>query len=279
MSDIIVELNTEISELELYGETERVCLLRRARDAVYALRQECSAEKQRNEHLQRWKQSALETTPDYQAIAKEMDLPLGTNVPAAILPWIQQAKAKLEYVDKMGLRFGKMRSSDRPDWYLMHTWDLGSDHERMFREWTHMIGVDQENTKLKARITMLELQKEPLLDVNAICNERDARTVELMEIANLVNAHTATGNEHETYTLKQMVQNIITARDYLHRQVDLARGEVNRLVNCIQQAIGYAGNRVDEWGDRAVEAFDILERGLRDSHTPAPTKEATSDKG
>lgn len=74
-----------------------------------------------------------------------------------------QQQAKLDHVHKMGLRFGMMKSSDRPEPYLMHTWTKDSDHERMFEEWSHSIGWEQTVDKLKARIAELEARTDPSL--------------------------------------------------------------------------------------------------------------------
>lgn len=65
------------------------------------------------------------------------------------------ANEKLAYVHSMGLRFGMMTSSDRPKPYLMHTWTDDSDHERMFREWSHSIGWEQRLTAANAEIARL----------------------------------------------------------------------------------------------------------------------------
>jgi hypothetical protein len=56
---------------------------------------------------------------------------------------------KLAYVHSMGLRFGMMESSDRPEPYLAHEWTVDSDHERMFREWSHSIGWEDRVAKLE----------------------------------------------------------------------------------------------------------------------------------
>lgn len=67
---------------------------------------------------------------------------------------LAEAQAKLDYVASMGLQFGMMKSSDKPEPYLAHVWHEDSDHERMFREWSHSIGwerrVEQAETELAA---------------------------------------------------------------------------------------------------------------------------------
>lgn len=47
--------------------------------------------------LEAWKQSAIATTPDMQAIGKEMDLKLGETVHDKILPFIKNLKQELEF--------------------------------------------------------------------------------------------------------------------------------------------------------------------------------------
>lgn len=64
-----------------------------------------------------------------------------------------EQKAKLDYVQSMGLRFGMMKTSDKPEPYLAHTWSEDSDYERMFREWTDSIGWEDGAAKLKSALT------------------------------------------------------------------------------------------------------------------------------
>lgn len=66
-----------------------------------------------------------------------------------------EAQAKLDYVHNMGLRFGMMNSSDKPEPYLSHFWTDDSDHERMFREWSASIGGQ---TSLEAGIKRMEAE-------------------------------------------------------------------------------------------------------------------------
>ncbi len=68
-----------------------------------------------------------------------------------------EAQAKLDYVHNMGLRFGMMNSSDKPEPYLSHFWTDDSDHERMFREWSASIGGQ---TSLEAGIKRMEAVPE-----------------------------------------------------------------------------------------------------------------------
>jgi superfamily I DNA/RNA helicase len=71
---------------------------------------------------------------------------------ADTLKILTDANAKLDYVSKMGLRFGMMSTSDKPEPYLAHTWAEDSDHERMFREWTDSIGWEKEVEKLRDQL-------------------------------------------------------------------------------------------------------------------------------
>jgi hypothetical protein len=70
----------------------------------------------------------------------------------------KDAQEKLDYVYKLGLRFGMMKSSDKPEPYLMHEWDENSSHARMFREWSHSIGWENTVAKLNAELTTLRQQ-------------------------------------------------------------------------------------------------------------------------
>ncbi len=81
---------------------------------------------------------------------------------AAVRAENAEQKAKLDYVHSMGLRFGMMKSSDRPEPYLMHDWDEDSDHERMFREWTHSIGWETKVEKLRAENERLRRERDAL---------------------------------------------------------------------------------------------------------------------
>lgn len=45
-------------------------------------------------------------------------------------------KEKVDYCESMGLSFGIMKTSNRPEGFLQHYWEPFSDHERMFRDWT-----------------------------------------------------------------------------------------------------------------------------------------------
>ncbi len=75
------------------------------------------------------------------------------------------AQAKLSYVASIGLRFGMIKTSDKPEPYLAHTWDTDSDHERMFREWSNSIGLE---AKIAARNAELNAAKEELADMQSL---------------------------------------------------------------------------------------------------------------
>ncbi len=64
----------------------------------------------------------------------------------------EEQKAKLDYVHGMGLRFGMMKTSDKPEPYLAHVWDKDSDNERMFREWSHSIGWEDTVAALRQQL-------------------------------------------------------------------------------------------------------------------------------
>lgn len=57
-------------------------------------RDERDALKAQLEALKEWKREALVVIPDYQAIGKVLDLPLGTNVWEKLLPEIKELKGK-----------------------------------------------------------------------------------------------------------------------------------------------------------------------------------------
>lgn len=71
-----------------------------------------------------------------------------------------EAQAKLDYVHNMGLRFGMMNSSDKPEPYLSHFWTDDSDHERMFREWSASIGGQTAGIKRMEAVPEGELLKD-----------------------------------------------------------------------------------------------------------------------
>jgi len=73
----------------------------------------------------------------------------------------EEAQAKLDYVHNMGLRFGIMTSSDKPEPYLSHYWMEDSDHERMFREWSESIGWQQWQARAeKAEAELADAKEE-----------------------------------------------------------------------------------------------------------------------
>lgn len=80
---------------------------------------------------------------------------------------VDEQKAKLDYAHGMGLRFVMMKTSDKPEPYLAHVWDEKSDHERMFREWSHSIGWENEVAKLKSERDELAAWKQSALAVEA----------------------------------------------------------------------------------------------------------------
>ncbi len=69
-----------------------------------------------------------------------------------LLKELADAKAKLEYVHGMGIRFGMMKTTDRPEPYLAHTWMENSTFNRMFEEWTDSIGWETRVAKLEAEL-------------------------------------------------------------------------------------------------------------------------------
>ena len=69
-----------------------------------------------------------------------------------------EANKKLAYVERIGMQIGYMKSSDKPEPYLAHTWTDDSDHEKIYREWSSSIGLRQQLTTAQAEI--VELRKE-----------------------------------------------------------------------------------------------------------------------
>lgn len=80
----------------------------------------------------------------------------------ALRAQLATAEAKVAYVEKMGLRFGMMKSSDKPEPYLAHVWDESSDHERMFREWSDSIGWEDKVAAEKQRAEAAEARVREL---------------------------------------------------------------------------------------------------------------------
>lgn len=81
----------------------------------------------------------------------------------------KEAKKRLAYVYAMGLRFGMMKTSDKPEPYLAHTWTEDSAHERMFREWSESIGLCAE----AARLTK---EHQAAIDTGVYSNDPQLRT-------------------------------------------------------------------------------------------------------
>jgi hypothetical protein len=48
---------------------------------------------------------------------------------------LKDLQEKVDYCESMGLTFGIMKTSDKPEGFLQHIWSKDSDYERMFREW------------------------------------------------------------------------------------------------------------------------------------------------
>lgn len=63
---------------------------------------------------------------------------------------VERLQSIADYCSGMGLTFGIMKTSDRPEGFLAHTWAENSDHERMFREWSESIGKIDKFAVLKA---------------------------------------------------------------------------------------------------------------------------------
>lgn len=92
---------------------------------------------------------------------------------------IEEMQAKLDYVHSMGLRFGMMTSSDKPDPYLMHTWIENCHNTRMFNEWSESIGWKEElaavQEKLRLATVYLECIAKPV-DEGGLYGEADKTT-------------------------------------------------------------------------------------------------------
>lgn len=54
----------------------------------------------RIKELEGWKESAIAVMPDFQAIGKEIGVPLGRGVSPEILPWIIEQKRKLKQLEE-----------------------------------------------------------------------------------------------------------------------------------------------------------------------------------
>lgn len=89
--------------------------------------------------------------------------------PRRLLAALRDAHEKLAYVAGMGLRFGIMKTSDRPDGFLAHIWDEASDHERMFREWADSIGWEIQVEKLKKQLDVKRKRWDAL--ILQLCDE------------------------------------------------------------------------------------------------------------
>lgn len=88
---------------------------------------------------------------------------------------ITEYKEKLDYVDSIGIRFGMMKTTDKPHPYLAHYWDENSTFQRMFDEWTDSIGWEDKLDKANKRAEEAEARvnyMEDLLDAS-INNRND----------------------------------------------------------------------------------------------------------
>lgn len=96
---------------------------------------------------------------------------------------LAEANKKLAYVKGMGLQFSMMKTSDKPEAYLCHTWDKNSDHEKMFEQWSNSIGWENEVAKLKEELGRKSFQIENLLKPmrNKLIEERDRLHEQLTE--------------------------------------------------------------------------------------------------
>lgn len=74
--------------------------------------------------------------------------PIGKSFVEHIKDTIAEYRKKLEIVHNMGLRFSMIKTSDKPEPYIVITWTEDSDHERMFQEWTKSITLDVDNQML-----------------------------------------------------------------------------------------------------------------------------------
>jgi len=93
-------------------------------------------------------------------IAWMLEADWNTRAGAALRAELAQAKEKLEYVHSMGLRFGMMKSSDRPEPYLAHDWTEDSDFMRMSREWSAGIGMEVKVEKLTADLAAARKERD-----------------------------------------------------------------------------------------------------------------------
>jgi len=73
-----------------------------------------------------------------------------------------ELQAKVAYVESMGLRFGMLKTSDRPAPYLAHEWAEDSDFERMFKEWSRCIGMPEELNTLRAELAASQEREQKL---------------------------------------------------------------------------------------------------------------------
>lgn len=82
----------------------------------------------------------------------------------ALRAQLATAEAKVAYVERMGLRFGMMKTTDKPEPYLAHVWDENSDHERMFAEWTASIDWEDKVAAANKRAEAAEARVRELSD-------------------------------------------------------------------------------------------------------------------
>jgi hypothetical protein len=83
---------------------------------------------------------------------------------------LADAKEKLAYVDKMGLRFGMMETTDKPEPCLAHVWSEESDFMRIFNEWSDSIGHEARLERVEEKLTEVTKQRDALAEaLESLC--------------------------------------------------------------------------------------------------------------
>jgi len=104
-------------------------------------------------------------------ISVERKLLAATSELAAARAELKAANEKLDYVHAMGLRFGMMESTDKPEPYLAHVWTDDCSQTRIFNEWSESIGWEDQ---LKA----VTEQRDALQSASEYLNRRNGELTE-----------------------------------------------------------------------------------------------------
>jgi hypothetical protein len=137
------------------------------------------------------------------ALDAGMQLEALTAELAALRQRLAEVEGERAYAHSMGLRFGIMKTSDKPEGQLQHYWEEWSDHERMFREWTEATGAVAQLEREKQRAEAAEAKLGKVRECLAIDSPWPLEQCVLTLISAtdiLLDLHNYDGHGHEVIT-------------------------------------------------------------------------------